>query len=133
MKPNQRKFRVLIVEDDPLAAQILVDAASMLGGEADVSSTLSAAIAEVTRSSYDVFLLDYHLPDGNGGTFFHHLCSQSITAPCIMLTGVPELSTAVALTRHGLFDYLTKPVDLERFGEVLERAILHSLSAKPDL
>jgi DNA-binding NtrC family response regulator len=49
------------------------------------------------------------------------------------LTGVPELSTAVALTRYGLFDYLSKPVDLVRFGEVLNRAVMRAVSAKPDL
>lgn len=133
MSRNGNEFRVLIVEDDPLSVPALEQAVAMNGGQAVVRGTLSEAIAEVAANSFDVFLLDYHLPDGTGEIFFHHLRRQNIWSPCIMLTGVPELSTAVALTRYGLFDYLTKPVDLVRFGKVLNRAVLHALSAKPDL
>jgi two-component system response regulator PilR (NtrC family) len=133
MSERNKRVRVLIVEDDPLAAQTLEQAVEMQDGNAEICTSLSAAIAAVTTGQFDVFLLDYHLPDGNGATFFHHLRSQNVVAPCIMLTGVPELSTAVSLTRHGLFDYLTKPVDLVRFADVFNRAVLHALAAKPDL
>lgn len=130
---SQPSFRVLIVEDDALGGEVLRCAVESQGGEALVCPTIAAAIEEVRRNKFDLFLLDYHLPDGDGAAFFHHLRRENVDGPCIMLTGQPELSMAIGLTRHGLFDYLTKPIEMPSFMACLQRAVRHAMSAKPDL
>lgn len=116
-------FKCLILEDDNASAETIACAVRAEGGEPLIATSIEAAKALAAAAEFDVYVLDYHLPDGTGGSFFAHLHQQGVFAPCIMLTGVPEISTAVALTREGLFDYQTKPIDLHRFLECLRRAV----------
>ena len=115
-------FKVLVLEDDASLADTLVEAISTINGEAVVAGTIKRAKALVTEKEFDVCLPDYLLPDGHGGDFYSYLRDQGGTAPCIMLTGAPEIPIAVELTRNGLFDYLTKPFKTQRLLDAVQRA-----------
>ena len=91
------------------------------GGRVTGCEDLESARGEISRGVFDVVLLDNRLPDGTGYEFYaelERLCPRAIV---IMITGVPELSQAVELTRNGLFDYLTKPLNVDDFTACLER------------
>ena len=124
LKSKPGVFTCLIVEDDPgfgqMASQIVRDE----GGQPTLCANLAAARAKIASANFDVFLLDNHLPDGKGYDFFSQIARQKPDAPIIMITGAPDLGEAVALTRNGLFDYLTKPVSVDEFIACLHRALL---------
>lgn len=103
-----------------LAAQLVRGA----GGAVTLAHTLAAAGALAAAKSFDLVLLDNHLPDGLGYDFFEPLSRRNPDAPIVMITGVPDLGEAVALTRNGLFEYLTKPVSADALAACLERAKL---------
>jgi len=130
---SQRRFRAMVLEDEPPLAETLASAIAAEGGEARVCLTLASAKSALQETSFDVFLLDQRMPDGTGSAFFSFLRDRGILAPCIMLTGLPELSTAVELTRNGLFDYLTKPFEPARFAECLRRAVATSVLTESNL
>ena len=130
---GKTRFSALILEDDPIAADMLSRVVEVEGGAAVTCATVEEARKEASKQSFDLFLLDHRLPDGKGGDFFNFLRNQGITVPCIMLTGVPEIATAVELTRNGLFDYLTKPLEMPALVECLRRAILQGPLAQPAL
>ena len=134
-KPNQTTpgFRCLILEDDLNLAEVVAEAVNSAGGQAAIATTIEQAKALVALQVFQIFLLDHVLPDGKGSAFFSHLREQGVLAPCIMLTGVPEVQTAVELTRNGLFDYLTKPVALDRLLDCLQRAVAHGTAAQSSL
>jgi DNA-binding NtrC family response regulator len=69
-------------------------------------------------------LLDNHLPDGFGYDLFEQLARRSPETPVVMITGVPDLAQAVALTRNGLFEYLTKPLEVHALSACLQRVKL---------
>jgi DNA-binding NtrC family response regulator len=131
-EPSPR-FKCLILEDDTASAETLACAIRSEGGEPSVAASIEAATALAGAEQFDVYVLDYQLPDGNGSAFFTHLREKGVFAPCIMLTGVPEISTAINLVRHGLFDYQTKPLNLHRFLESLKRAVDHTHSGQGSL
>ena len=118
------KFSCLIVEDDvafaTMAAQVVRDES----GEPTVCHTLADAREAVTEKSFEVVLLDNHLPDGKGYEFFDHPARRNPDAPIVMITGVPDLGEAVALTRNGLFEYLTKPISVDALAACLQRVKL---------
>ena len=87
----------------------------------------------MSEKDFDVCVLDHNLPDGKGSAFYLWLREQRVPAPCIMLTGAPEVQLAVELTRNGLFDYLTKPLGLHRMLECLKRAAAHAAATAPSL
>ena len=125
-------FNCLILEDEPPMSEMLGHAVAAAGGEAVVAPNVERARALAAHEDYDVYLLDQRLPDGTGAEFFFTLREMGVSAPCIMLTGQPEIQTAVGLTRYGLFDYLTKPVEMSRLIDSLQRAAAHG-AAPSDL
>jgi DNA-binding NtrC family response regulator len=111
-----------LVEDDAGFAQMLAAVVRETGGEALPCGTLRDARAALGRRSFDVVVLDNHLPDGKGFDFYFELAKRNPAQTAILLTGLPELAHAVELTRHGLFDYLSKPIEAVAFAACLRRA-----------
>lgn len=118
------KFSCLIVEDDSAFASMAAQVVRGEGGVVTLAESLVAAREATANHAYDLVLLDNHLPDGKGYDFFDQLARRHPDAPIVMITGLPDLSEAVALTRNGLFDYLTKPIDVEVLATCLQRAKL---------
>lgn len=94
------------------------------GGRPVVCHTIAAAREQISKCSFDVVILDNFLPDGTGYEFYSVLARRSAASVVAMITGAPELSQAIELTRNGLFDYLTKPLDASAFAALLGRARL---------
>ena len=128
-----RRLRCLILEDDPMVADLLVQAVKTTSGEATIAPTIAHAKALVAQQDFDVCVLDHALPDGTGGAFFSWLREQGVLAPCLMLTGAPDLQTAIELTRNGLFEYLAKPMALPQLLDCLRRAAAHSVAIQSSL
>ena len=117
-----REYSCLLVEDDAGFAQMLTTVVRETGGDALHCGNLREARAALGRRSFDVIVLDNHLPDGKGFDFYFELAKRNPAQTAILLTGLPELAHAVELTRHGLFDYLSKPIDADAFAACLRRA-----------
>jgi DNA-binding NtrC family response regulator len=118
---NQNHFSCLIVDDDVGFASMLQKIVEQEGGRVTSCANLKTARAEIQRTGFDLVVLDNRLPDGTGFEFhseLERLCPGSVV---VMVTGVPELSEAVELTRNGLFDYLTKPLNVADFAACLRR------------
>jgi len=129
MKPTERphsggQFSCLLVDDDAGLAGMFARLVSEEGGEPFACHTIAAARARLAQKSFDLVILDNCLPDGTGYEFYSHLVWRSPGSVVVMITGAPELSQAVELTRNGLFDYLTKPVSADDFIALLRRARL---------
>ncbi len=123
-RPAEAGFSCLLVEDDRGFADMLRAVIAEEGGEVTHSATLAQAREAVNRRSFDLAVLDNHLPDGKGFDFYFELSRRDPSQTVIVLTGLPELAHAVELTRGGLFDYLAKPIDREAFTACLRRARL---------
>jgi len=128
MENSHHGFSCLIVEDDDSFATMAAQVVRSEGGEPTSVGSIGAAREVVAAKSFDVVLLDNHLPDGKGYSFFEQLARRNPDAPVVMITGVPDLGEAVALTRNGLFEYLTKPISVEALGACLGRAKLRLTS-----
>ena len=120
----KEKFSCLIVDDDAAFATMAAQVVREENGEPTVCHALSGAREAVAGCVFDLVLLDNHLPDGKGYDFFDQLARRNPEAPVVMITGMPDLGEAVALTRNGLFEYLTKPVSVDTLAACLQRAKL---------
>ncbi len=124
MHQGRERFSCLIVEDDNAFATMAAQMVRSAGGTATLAEDLAGARKATANHSFDLVLLDNHLPDGKGYDFFDQLARCHPESPIVMITGMPDLGQAVALTRNGLFDYLTKPVSVDAFAACLVRAKL---------
>jgi len=129
--PEKGRFTCLLIEDDSAFAATAMDVVRQEGGQPTHCSNLAHARQVTASTTFDLILLDNHLPDGKGYDFFAHLTRRNPESPVIMITGIPDLSEAVILTRNGLFDYLTKPVSVDALAGAIGRALLRSRSRNP--
>lgn len=116
------KFSCLIVDDDAGFVSMLARAIRQEGGESTPCLDLKSARSMVEQRVFQLVVLDNRLPDGTGYEFFPELLRRCPETVVVMVTGVPELTQAVELTRNGLFDYLTKPLNLPDFVACVHRA-----------
>jgi DNA-binding NtrC family response regulator len=118
---NPNQFSCLIVDDDADFASMLAKVVSQEGGQVSECLDLKSAREETERRAFDLILLDNLLPDGTGYEFFSPLSRRCPDTVVVMVTGMPELAQAIKLTRNGLFDYLTKPLNVADFSACLRR------------
>lgn len=123
-------FSCLLLDDDQGFASMLATLVREQGGVPVHCGSLAEARAVLARRGFDLAVLDNRLPDGTGYEFFTELRRRCPEAVVMMITGAPELSQAVELTRNGLFDYLTKPLQAAEFTASLQRARLRM--SRPD-
>jgi two-component system nitrogen regulation response regulator GlnG len=76
----------------------------------------------VRRHHPDVVVLDLQLPDGSGLDVFRDIQALDPRRPVIFVTAHGTTDTAIEAMKGGAFDYIVKPVDLERMSQLLARA-----------
>ncbi len=94
------------------------------GGDVQVLTAATAAegLEQLRAHGPDVVVLDLQLPDRSGLEVFHEIHPLDPKRPVVFITAHGTTETAIEAMKHGAFDYLVKPVGLERLTQVLERA-----------
>jgi two-component system OmpR family response regulator len=111
--------KVLLVEDDRKLASFLRRALMEEGFVVDACRTGHEAIEQLASIAYDLVVLDWMLPEGDGLTVCRDLRRCGSTAPVLMLTARGEVGEKVLALDAGADDYVTKPFHLD---ELLARA-----------
>ena len=75
-------------------------------------------------SQPDVVVLDLALPDGSGMDAYRAIRGINSQCPVVFITAHGSTETALMAMREGAFDYLIKPVDLDKLTALLERALV---------
>ena len=132
-------IQVLIVEDDFRIADINRQFVNRVEGfhVADVVKTGEEALSYL-RSNHNLpqlILLDVYIPDVHGLDLFWTLRNDFNKIDVIMLTAAKEVETITETLRGGIFDYMVKPVDFDRFEQTLlrYRNQKHFLTTKTEL
>jgi CheY-like chemotaxis protein len=115
--------RVLIVDDEPILADILGEHLAERGYETETAVRGEDAIDIVAQRSPDVVLLDITMPGIDGVTVLRRIQELDLAVPVIMVTGNGDEVIARETLRLGAFDYITKPVGFDRLDDVLSTAI----------
>ena len=103
---------VLVVEDDAQLAELLSRVFREEGHGATVCGTLREAETALACATFDVAVIDWMLPDGDGVNLCSRLQGRRPPLPALMLTARGEVQDRVAGLRSGADDYLTKPFDV---------------------
>ncbi|HXK77911.1 MAG TPA: response regulator [Oscillospiraceae bacterium] len=116
-------YRVMIVEDDPMVAEIdrnYVEHNAKLT-VAGVFSGGVEALDYLRTHSVDLILLDYNMPSMTGAEFLSELRRSGGLQDIIMVTAVKDARMVAMLFSFGLVDYLIKPFDYARFQDALTK------------
>jgi two-component system sensor histidine kinase/response regulator len=127
-----RRTRILIVEDDNLQQRVLESALEWHGYEIDLASNGLDAVRKVRESSYDLALVDYHIPEIDGlatARLIRELMGEEARPALLALTTAPEQLEERASTIGDVFDgIMTKPIRLPDLVSAIE-CCLHAAPA----
>lgn len=100
--------RILLVEDDPVTRAFLTAAAEALPARVDAVDCLAAARDRIRTQTYDLWLVDANLPDGQGAMLLEEPQRQGTTV--LAHTAACEQDTLARLREAGFADVLVKPL-----------------------
>ena len=116
------KLKVLVADDDE---KILFAFKSLLRKDGYKSITArngNEAYNKTIKLKPDVVFLDIRMPNTDGLETLDKIKKIQPALPVIVITGHGTMQTAVKAIQQGAFDYLTKPLDLNKVREVLKKA-----------
>jgi DNA-binding NtrC family response regulator len=117
-KPN-----ILIVDDEEDSRIALQTILGTWGYATDVATEGREALQKAAALRPSLVVTDLMMPDMDGLGLLTALQQEMPRLPVIILTGRATVDTAVGAMRQGAYDYLTKPVDLDRLRLLIEKGL----------
>lgn len=118
---------ILVVDDEIGIRELLSDILHDEGYRVDLAENAAAARALRLHERPDVVLLDIWMPDCDGISLLKEWANAGLlTMPVVMMSGHGTIDTAVEATRIGAFDFLEKPIALQKLLKTVAAALKHS-------
>ncbi|MEZ4287978.1 MAG: sigma-54 dependent transcriptional regulator [Polyangiales bacterium] len=114
---------VLIIDDEANILTSLSRALQLEGMRASVAGSASIASEKLGTESFDLLLLDVHMPELDGLEFLRNLRKKGDETPVIVMSGQASIKTAVEATQLGAFDFVEKPIQTDRLFVAIRNAL----------
>jgi DNA-binding NtrC family response regulator len=121
MKTNPVK--ILVVDDDDKILFAFREVFKKEGYSSIFSNNGTEALEKIRSENPTIVFMDITMPMLNGLEALNMIKKQEPLLPVIIITGYGTMQTAIKAMRNGAFEYLTKPLDVEKIREVTQRAI----------
>jgi DNA-binding NtrC family response regulator len=115
-------MNILIVDDEPSVRETCAEVAEQSGMKATAVSSAEEALEVLEHAAVDIVLTDLMLQSTSGLELLRRVHDTYPKMPVIVLTQYGTIDSAVAATRLGAIDYVTKPFRIEELRARLERA-----------
>jgi two-component system, OmpR family, response regulator len=123
--------RLLLVEDDPAMAAMLVRSLRREGYAVDAVGTGADAVWGITETDYDMVVLDAMIPAPDGFEVLREVRGRGRWVPVLMLTARHQMSDKVRGLDAGADDYLTKPFGLEELLARVRALLRRDVKERP--
>jgi two-component system response regulator HydG len=123
---------LLIIEDDITFSGMLEGFLSKKEFRVQVRHQGKEGVKLFKNQRFDLVLLDYRLPDGNGIEFLQEIKTLARQTPVIIMTSFNDVRTAVKAIQSGAMDYILKPVNPDELLLTLDRALNAEKKAPAD-
>ncbi len=114
---------ILVVDDEVNIRSALVTMLEKLGHKVQGFGTAEEALPLLEHTKVDLVMTDLRMPGLGGMAFLRRMKEKWPETEVIVMTAFGSIDTAVEAMRLGAYDYLTKPIDRERFHIVVEKAL----------
>jgi len=115
--------RVLVIDDEPVVADVLRGLLGKEGFDVHVASTAGEGRELVESAPWDALLLDLMLPDADGLEVLRWARDRKPELAVVMITAYGTVENAVAAMKSGAFHYVTKPFKNEEVRHLVTRAV----------
>ena len=116
------RINVLVVDDERPTRLLMERELPQAGCSVTSVENGEAALEQLMVQDFDVVLLDLKMPGIGGMEALRRIRDAGASAEVVVLTGHPDVDSAIQAMKLGAYDYLTKPFKLAEVEEVLRRA-----------
>ena len=107
-------MRILVVDDERAIRNSLKEILGDEGYDVDLAEDGAQGIEALGKDHYDVVFCDIKMPVKDGGEVLDYMREEGVDSAVIMITGHGDIETAVEFIKKGAFDFIQKPLDLNR-------------------
>lgn len=116
------KFNVLVVEDNIASGESLIELLEEFDFRGIHETTAEDGLKRIESTDIDIVLADLNLPGKDGLWLLDEVKKEHKNIPLIMITGDTSVDNAVSAIKSGAYDYLSKPIDMNRLQAVMTGA-----------
>lgn len=115
--------KILVIDDEKAIRQSIRDILEFEKYTVDEAENGQQGLDMALKGSYDVILSDIKMPKLDGTELLTKLMAQGTESSLILMSGHGNIETAVDAVKKGAFDYLAKPIDLNRLLVTIRNAM----------
>ncbi|HIT48928.1 MAG TPA: sigma-54-dependent Fis family transcriptional regulator [Candidatus Coprenecus stercoripullorum] len=115
-------MRILIIDDERSIRNTLKEILEFEGHSIDLAEDGSQGVEMASSTNYDAIFCDIKMPNMDGVEALDAFAAKGIESPVIMISGHGSIDTAVECIKKGAYDFIQKPLDLNRILITLKNA-----------
>ena len=115
--------KILIIDDERSIRNTLKDILTFESHNVDLAEDGKMGLQLAAENSYDIIFCDIKMPQMDGIEVLENLHESSPEVPVVMISGHGNIETAVEAIKKGAFDFISKPLDLNRIMITLRNAL----------
>ena len=115
-------MKILIIDDERSIRNSLREILTEESYSVDVAEDGESGVKAALSNRYDVIFSDIKMPQMDGVEVLEKLVSEGVDSPVVMISGHADITTAVDCIKKGAFDFIEKPLDLNRILITIKNA-----------
>lgn len=115
-------MKILIIDDERSIRNSLKEILADEGYEVDVAENGLQGIEMVDKEKYNIIFCDIKMPEMDGMEVLDKLIQMGVDSAVVMISGHGDIDTAVECIKKGAFDFIRKPLDLNRILITIKNA-----------
>jgi two-component system, NtrC family, nitrogen regulation response regulator NtrX len=115
--------KILVVDDERSIRNTLKDILEFEKHQVELAENGKQAIELIQNQVFDLIFSDIKMPEMDGIELLGLLQEKGIEAPIVMISGHGNIETAVECIKKGAFDFIVKPIDLNRLLITIKNAL----------
>jgi len=116
------QLKVLVVDDERMYRQLLQQTLETEGFQVVVAEDGKDALARIENAEFDIVLTDLAMPEVGGIEVLKQAKKKRESTVVVIITGFASLDTALAAIKDGVYDYITKPLQLDYIKLTMKNA-----------
>jgi two-component system response regulator HydG len=130
MTTTVTQVRLLLVDDERDFREAVIPGLERRGFTVSQAENGEDALELIRKEGFDVVVLDVKMPGLDGVSVFHEIQRRAPDLPVVILTGHGNVQQAFETSREGIYDYLSKPFDVDALADVAHRAARHGVESR---
>ena len=122
METKTMLMKILVVDDERAIRNSLKEILGDEGYDVDVAEDGAIAVQMVEKEKYNIIFCDIKMPNMDGMEVLDRLNAMGVEAAMVMISGHGDIDTAVECIKKGAFDFIQKPLDLNRILITIKNA-----------